>query len=89
MHPLDIDVRLLDIGGYISGKENPMAVSWVLCVAVSWRPAHVTLAVIYIYTNVNAELHKLCVYWPLLEAGRQAGHAKGEQLLEPRLSLHA
>jgi hypothetical protein len=46
------DVRLLNIGDYISGKESPMAVSWLLCVAVSWRPAYVILAVIYIFMHM-------------------------------------
>ena len=72
------DVRLLNVGDNISGKESPMAVSWLLCVAVRWRPAYIILAVIYIYAYVNTRPHKLCVSWPLLEAGRQAGNITGE-----------
>jgi hypothetical protein len=72
------DVRLFNVGDYISGMESPMAVSWLLCVAVFWRPAYIILAVIYIYACVNTRLHKLCVRWPLLEAGRQAGNIKGK-----------
>jgi len=72
------DVRLLNVGDYISGMESPMVVSWLLCVAVCWRPAYIILDVIYIYAYVNTRLHKLCVCWPLLEAGRQAGNIKGK-----------
>ena len=46
---LGADVRLFNVGDYISGMESPMAVSWLLCVAVFWRPAYIILAVIYIY----------------------------------------
>jgi hypothetical protein len=49
LYSMLLDVRLFNVGDYISGMESPMAVSWLLCVAVFWRPAYIILAVIYIY----------------------------------------
>ena len=56
------DVRLLNVGDNISGKESPMAVSWLLCVAVRWRPAYIILTVIYIFMHVQILGHINCVY---------------------------
>ena len=56
------DVRLFNVGDYISGMESPMAVSWLLCVVDFWRPAYIRLSVRYIYIQMYILGYGNCVY---------------------------